>query len=81
MEDICIKEKSVSVSGVTAVVSIDEKEAEILRASGRVTILGTNLQAQKLALEQGLLVLTADSVTSVKFGAPPKKFSLKNIFK
>lgn len=80
MEEISIKEKSISISGVKSVVGIADKEAEVIRDSGKVAVFGTNIQAQKLTLEQGILVLSFDNITAVKFGNATKKFSFKNLF-
>lgn len=81
MNEIKISEKSIVIQGITAVISISDKEAEIERTDTKITLFGKDIQAKKLALEQGLLELSAEQIYAVKFGNAAKKFSFKNIFK
>jgi len=77
---LCIKTET-TVSGVTQVVSIEEKEVRLVVGEKTLLLTGNHFSAEKLSLDEGVLVLSGD-VSTVKYGerAEAKSF-LKRLFK
>ncbi len=73
--------KKVSLSGLTSVVSIFEKEIEVTTENQRVIIRGVGLNANKLNVEDGTLVVEGDFVASITYTDKAKRLSLKGMFK
>lgn len=77
---VFISENTVNINGVESVVSLFDKEVEVNTVAGRVTVSGQGLNATKLAVDEGVINLSADKIFSVKYGET-KKFALNKIFK
>ena len=77
---LCIKSDT-TVTGVTQVVEIGEKEVRVAVGDKTLTLTGNGFNAEKLSLEEGLLVLSGE-VSAVKYAdkAEAKSF-LKKLFK
>ena len=77
---LCIKGET-TVTGVTRILSIDEKEAHLAVGERSLLLTGRDLHAEKLSLEEGVLVLSGE-ITTVKYSekSEPKSI-LKRIFK
>lgn len=55
------------VNGVTQVVEISEKEAQLKLSKGTLTVKGTNLNVVKLDREQGIVQLETQGVQSLTY--------------
>lgn len=77
---LCIKSDT-TVTGVTQVVEIGEKEVRVAVGEKTLTLTGNGFNAEKLSLEEGVLVLSGE-VSAVKYTdkAEAKSF-LKKLFK
>jgi sporulation protein YabP len=73
--------KKVSLTGLTGVVSIFEKEIEVTTENQRIIIKGSGLNANKLNVEDGTLVVDGDFIASVTYTDKAKRLSLKGMFK
>ncbi len=73
--------KKVSLTGLTGVVSIFDKEIEVTTENQRVIIRGNGLNANKLNVEDGTLVVDGDFVASVTYTDKTKRLTLKGMFK
>ena len=77
---LCIRGET-TVTGVTQVVSVEEKEVRLVVGEKTLLLTGQRFNAEKLSLEEGVLVLSGE-VSTVKYAekAEAKSF-LKRIFK
>ena len=77
---LCIKGVT-TVTGVTQVVAIEEKEVRLVVGAKSLLITGRGLSAERLSLEEGILVLSGE-VSTVRYTekSEPRSF-LKRIFK
>ena len=77
---LCIKGDT-TVTGVTQVVEIGEREVRVAVGDKTLTLTGSAFNAEKLSLEEGVLVLSGE-VSAVKYAdkAEAKSF-LKKLFK
>ena len=73
--------KKVNLSGLIGVVSIFDKEIELLSNDNRIVIKGSGLTASKLNIEDGTMVIHGDFISSVNYLPKIKKISFKGIFK
>ena len=70
-----------TITGVTQVVSMEEKEVKVAIGDRVLQLTGTGFAAEKLSIEEGLLVLNGD-VREVKYLAKQEaKGFLKRLFK
>ena len=70
-----------TVTGVTQVVSVGEKEVCLAVGEKTLVLTGSGFSAEKLSIEEGILVLKGD-VTTLKYSsAPDAKGFLKKLFK
>ena len=77
---LCIKSET-TVTGVTQVVEIGEKEVKLVVGEKTLLLTGERFNAEKLSIEEGVLVLSGE-VSTVKYAdkAEAKSF-LKKLFK
>ena len=77
---LCIKGET-TVTGVTQVVEIGEKEVKLVVGEKTLLLTGARFNAEKLSIEEGVLVLSGE-VATVKYAdkAEAKSF-LKKLFK
>ena len=77
---LCIKSET-TVTGVTQVISIEEKEVRLVVGEKTLSLTGNRFNAEKLSLDEGVLVLSGE-VIAVKYSekAEAKSF-LKRVFK
>ncbi|MDD3831382.1 MAG: YabP/YqfC family sporulation protein [Clostridia bacterium] len=80
-ERISIYSNSITINGVSNVVSIFDKEAVINTEGGLIEVVGQGLTASKLELDKGLLVLSFESLVNIRLGREKRKLSLSNLFK
>ncbi|MDD4291450.1 MAG: YabP/YqfC family sporulation protein [Clostridia bacterium] len=73
------QQKRVRLTGITGVVALTEKEADLTLSLGRLIITGNKLTADKLDIESGVLTLTADSILGMQYLTERKKS--KGIFR
>lgn len=79
---LIINGKTVSVTGVAQVVSIDAAEAELKLENVNLTIFGENLNVVNLNTESGSIVIEYSAIKQLRYGkGVANKFSLKGIFK
>ena len=77
---LCIKGET-TITGVTQVIALEEKEVKVAIGDRNLLLVGTGFSAEKLSLEEGILVLAGD-VVSVKYTAKAEaKSLLKRLFK
>lgn len=77
---LCIKGDT-TVTGVTQVVEIGEKEAKVEVGEKTLLLTGNRFNAEKLSLEEGVLVLSGE-VIQVKYSDKAEaKSILKRLFK
>jgi len=70
-----------TVTGVTQVISLEEKEVKVAIGDRFLTLAGANFGAEKLSIDEGLLVLSGE-VREVKYAAKQEaKGFLKRLFK
>ncbi|HCJ01888.1 MAG TPA: hypothetical protein DIC18_03585 [Clostridiales bacterium] len=70
-----------TVSGVTQVIALEEKEVKVAIGDKTLLLAGDRFNAEKLSLEEGVLVLSGE-VSTVKYLAKQEaKSLLKRIFK
>lgn len=77
---INIADKALSVSGVTSVISVYDKEVVLMRGEQRISISGVGITAEKLEMGAGMAEFSFESLNSVVMGNR-KKFSFSNLFK
>ena len=71
----------VVVTGVTQVISMEEKEVKVVVRERTLTLTGNGFAAEKLSIEEGTLALTGE-VREVKYAAKQEaKSLLKRLFK
>ena len=77
---LCIKGET-TVTGVVQVISLEEKEVRVSLGEKSLLLNGRGFSAEKLSIEEGILVLSGE-VESVKYltTSQPKSL-LKKIFK
>lgn len=76
--------RKLTVNGITNVDSISDKEVELKLSSGNLIIKGSNLNANKLSIEDGTIVIDCDAVYSLTYskGAANKQaFKLSSLLK
>ena len=77
---LCIKGVT-TVTGVTQVVSVEEKEVRLVVGERSLVLTGKGLSAERLSLEEGVLVLGGE-VSTVRYTEKPEpRGVLKRIFK
>ena len=70
-----------TVTGVTQVVAIEEKEVRVVVGDRLLVLTGSGFGAEKLSIEEGLLILSGE-VISVRYAAKTEaKGFLKRLFK
>ena len=70
-----------TVTGVTQVVSLEEKEVKVQVGDKMLVLVGNGFSAEKLSIEEGILVLSGE-VVSVKYADKAPAGSLfKRLFK
>lgn len=73
-----------SINGIVNVESISDKEVEIKLPNGSLTIKGSNLNANKLSIEDGTIIIDCEAISSVNYSkgnAPKEKFKFSSLFK
>ena len=77
---LCIKGET-TVTGITQVVSIEEKEVKLSLGEKSLVLTGAGFSAERLSLEEGILVLSGE-VESVRYSSSAQaKSLLKRLFK
>ena len=77
---LCIKSDT-TISGVTQVIEIGEKEVKVEVGEKTLLLTGSRFNAEKLSIEEGVLVLSGE-VAAVKYGDKAEaKSLLKRLFK
>ena len=77
---LVIKEET-SVTGIKQVISLEEKEVKVSLGERILVLTGNRFSAEKLSLEEGILVLSGE-VSTVKYAAASEaKGLLKRLFK
>ena len=80
VHSLCIRGET-TVTGVTQVISLEEKEVKLAISERTLLLAGKNLVAEKLSLEEGVLVLKGE-VDLVKYADKTEaKSLLKRLFK
>jgi len=70
-----------TITGVTQVISLEEKEVRVAIGDRQLSLTGSGFTAEKLSIEEGLLVLGGE-VREVKYLAKAEPKSLiKRLFK
>ena len=80
---ICIEDnKKAILTGLTAVVSIFDKEIEVSSQDNRIIIKGVGLTANKLNVEEGTLIIEGDFISAVSYMQNNRsKINFKGMFK
>ena len=73
--------KKVTMTGLVGIVSIFEKEIEVLTIDNKIVLKGAGLSASKLDVEDGTLVVNGEFISSVTYFQKNQKITLKGIFK
>ena len=77
---LCIKGET-TVTGVTQVIALEEREARLAVGDKTLVLMGNRFSAEKLSLEEGVLVLSGE-VTMAKYADKAEaKSLLKRLFK
>ena len=77
---LCIKGET-TITGVTQVLAIEDKEVKVVVGERTLVLNGEGFNAEKLSLEEGVLVLSGD-VTSARYVTTQSgKSFLKKLFK
>lgn len=76
---LAVTEGGVTIGGVTDVVSVFEKEIVVNTVKGRLSISGEKLNVKKLEVDEGLVIVECQALTTIRYGT--KKTGLGNIFK
>lgn len=77
---LCVKGET-TVTGVTQVIALEEREVRLAVGERTLTLTGNGFNAEKLSLEEGVLVLSGE-VTMAKYAAKAEaKSLLKRLFK
>ena len=77
---LCIKSET-TVTGVTQVIAIEEKEVRLVVGGKTLLLTGNRFNAEKLTLDEGVLVLSGE-VSTVKYADKAEaKSLLKRLFK
>ena len=77
---LCIKSET-TVTGVTQVIAIEEKEVRLVVGEKTLLLTGNRFNAEKLSLDEGVLVLSGE-VSTVKYADKAEaKSLLKRLFK
>ena len=77
---LCVKEE-VTVTGVSSVISLGEKEVRLALTDKCLTLTGRNFCADKLSLEEGTLVLSGETESIRYTPKTSAKGLLKRLFK
>ena len=70
-----------TVMGVKQVLALEEKEVKLSLGDRHLLLTGNHFSAEKLSLEEGVLVLSGDVVTVKYAAASEAKGLLKRFFK
>jgi len=73
--------KKIYLTGLVGVVSVFDKEIEILSSDKRLIIKGSGLTASKLNVDDGTMIIEGDSIFSINYLPKIKKITFKGIFK
>lgn len=73
------KDGTITLSGVTEIVSLTDSEAVIMTDRGKTVVRGSKLSLSKLDKEQGRLSMTSEGVSSVTYGGQ-RRSGLKSLF-
>ncbi len=77
---LCIKGET-TVTGVTQVVALEEREVRLIAGDKTLVLSGNGFSAEKLSLEEGVLILSGE-VTMAKYADKAEaKSLLKRLFK
>ena len=68
-----------SITGVEKVISVTENQVQLIVLSSPLTIGGSNLQVQKLDVDNGNLILNG-TINNIKYNEKKENF-LKKVFK
>ena len=81
-QSILLEDQSyLKICGIESVINLTETDVGVMIAGEVLVIKGTNLQAEKLSVETGELVLTGQ-INSLKYETKKEKQSfIKRIFK
>ena len=77
---LCIKGET-TVTGVTQVVSLEEKEVRLAIGERTLVLTGEGFSAEKLSLEEGVLVLGGEVISARYADKAQAKSLLKRLFK
>ena len=77
---LCIKGDA-TVTGVTQVVEIGEKEVKVVVGDKTLILTGNGFNAEKLSIEEGVLVLSGEVVTVRYVEKSEAKSFFKRLFK
>ncbi len=73
---------TVTLTGISSVSGVSDKEAEFETDAGRLTIKGKGLNVAKLDTAEGTLTLETQGIQSLVYsGKASEKFTLKSLFK
>lgn len=79
---ICIdNNQKATLTGLTGVVSIFDKEIEVTTQDSRIIIRGNSLTASKLNVEDGTLTIEGSYISSVIYTQKRQKISFRGMFK
>jgi len=70
-----------TITGVTQVIALEEKEVKVAVGERTLLLTGENFSAEKLSLEEGILVLSGDVTAARYLAAQGGKNLLKRIFR
>lgn len=70
-----------TVTGVKQVLALEEKEVTLSLGDKRLLLTGNHFSAERLSLEEGILVLSGEVVTVKYAAASEAKGLLKRLFK
>lgn len=77
---LCIKGET-TVTGLTQVVSLEEKEVKLIVGEKTLVLTGNDFSAEKLSVEDGTLVLRGEVETVKYANKSGSKSLLKRLFK
>lgn len=69
------------LNGIIGVVSIFDKEIEVLSANNRIIIKGVGLTASRLNVEEGSMVIEGEFIACISYLSKRQKLSFKGMFK
>lgn len=77
---LCIKGET-TVTGVTQVIAIEDKEVKVAVGDRTLVLTGDHFNAEKLSLDEGVLVLSGEVSAARYVMAQSGKSLLKKLFK